>query len=224
MPETGIGLFPDDGVCWVFAHMPDEVGMYLALTGRSIGRADAYHLGLATHCIPAAGFADIRAALIDADPVDPVLDERHIQPGPGALEAHRAAIARCFGAESVEGILARLQAERGAAQTWAQEVVEDLATRSPTSLKITFHHVRRAKSQDLQQTLKDDFRLAVRCLAGHDFAEGVRASLIDRDRNPRWQPGRLEDVSQRMVESYFAPLDRGELALASRAEMQAPRP
>ncbi len=83
MPETGIGLFPDDGVSWAFARMPDEIGMYLALTGRAIGRADAYRLGLVTHCMPAARFAEVRAAISDADPVDPVLDSRHEDPGPG---------------------------------------------------------------------------------------------------------------------------------------------
>jgi enoyl-CoA hydratase len=204
--------------------MPDEIGTYLALTGRSVGAADAYRLGLVTHCIPAGRFVEIRSALVDADPVDPVLDERHVQPSEGEIEAHRRVVARCFGADSVEGILSRLQEERGPAQAWAQEVAGELASRSPTSLKITLHHLRRAKAQGLQQTLTDDFRLAVRCLQGHDFAEGVRAALVDRDRNPRWQPDRLEAVSQGAVESYFAPLERGELGLASRAEMQAPRP
>ena len=88
MPETGIGLFPDDGVAYVFAQMPDMIGMYLALTGRAVGSADAYNLGLLTHCIPAGQFGEIRAAIRDADPVDPVLDARHEDPGPGELEAH----------------------------------------------------------------------------------------------------------------------------------------
>jgi enoyl-CoA hydratase len=86
MPETGIGLFPDDGVSSVLARLPDEIGMYLALTGRTIGHADAYHLGLATHCIPAAQFGEIRAAIADADPVDPILDSRHVDPGRGDLD------------------------------------------------------------------------------------------------------------------------------------------
>ncbi len=83
MPETGIGLFPDDGVSHVLARMPDEIGMYLALTGRSVGPADAYRLELVTHCIPARQFAEIQAAVREADPVDPVLDTRHEEPGPG---------------------------------------------------------------------------------------------------------------------------------------------
>ncbi len=85
MPETGIGLFPDVGVSWAFARMPDAIGMYLGLTGRAIGRADAYRLGLATHCIPASRFEEIRAGLADADPVDPLLDGRHEDPGRGEL-------------------------------------------------------------------------------------------------------------------------------------------
>src|SRR5262245_55853537 len=85
MPEAGLGLFPDDGVCWLFARLPDQIGMYLALTGRSLNRADAYSLGLVTHCLPARQFAEIRAAIADADPVDPVLDTRHVDPGPGEL-------------------------------------------------------------------------------------------------------------------------------------------
>jgi len=221
MPETGIGLFPDDGVSWAFARMPDAIGMYLALTGRAIGRADAYRFGLATHCIPAARFAEIRAGLADADTVDPILDDRHEDPGPGELEALRPAIARCFSQDSVEGILDRLRAERGDAAAWAQGVVQDLATRSPTSLEITHRHVQLAANLDLRETLIQDFRLACRCLEGTDLYEGVRAVLIDRDRAPKWHPARLRDVSKAAVDAYFAPLGAAELALPSRARMQA---
>jgi enoyl-CoA hydratase/carnithine racemase len=221
MPETGIGLFPDDGVSWAFARMPGEIGMYLALTGRAIGRAGAYRLGLATHCIPAARFAEIAAGLAAADVVDDLLDARHEDPGAGELEAVEEAIARCFSADSVEGILERLRAERGAASTWAEGVVKDLLARSPTSLKITHRHVRLARTLDLRETLEQDFRLGCRCLDGHDFYEGVRAVLIDRDQAPRWRPGRLEEVSEAMVEAYFAPMGADELDLPSRAAMQA---
>jgi enoyl-CoA hydratase len=96
-----------------------------------------------------------------------------------------------------------------------------LAARSPTSLKITHRHVQLARNLDLRATLIQDFRLACRCLEGEDLYEGVRALLIDRDRKPRWQPGRLQDVSGAMVEAYFAPLGAKELALPSRAKMQA---
>jgi enoyl-CoA hydratase len=201
--------------------MPDAVGMYLALTGASIGPADAYRLGLATHCIPAAHYGKIRAGLADADPVDPLLDGLHADPGPGTLEALRPVIARCFSADSVPAILARLQAERGPQAGWAEGVQHDLAQRSPLSLAVTHRLVRLARGLDLRATLIHDYRLACRFLEGHDFHEGVRAALVDRDRAPRWRPARLEDVTEAMVEAYFAPLPEGELELPTRAEMQA---
>jgi enoyl-CoA hydratase len=213
MPEAAIGLFPDDGVGWAFARLPDEIGMYLALTGRPVGPADAYRLGLVTHCIPARQFAEIVGALREADPVDPVLDERHVEPGPGELEALRPAIARCFAGEGVEAI------ER----VGAEGVLHDLARQSPTSLKVTYRHVRQARRLDLAATLAEDYRLACRFLEGHDFYEGVRAALIDRDQAPRWRPARLADVSDAEIDAYFTPLATGELDLAPRAEMQAVR-
>jgi enoyl-CoA hydratase len=220
MPETGIGLFPDDGVTQVLARMPHEIGMYLALTGRSIGPADAYRLGLVTHCIPAGLFGEIRTAVSDADPVDPVLDARHQDPGPGELGGLEPVIARCFSADTVEGILARLGTETGATADWAGGVMAELAQRSPLSLKITHRHVRIARGLDLRATLIADFRLAWRCLEGQDFSEGVRAFLIDRDRAPKWQPARLQEVTEAMVDRYFAPLGAEELTLASRTELQ----
>jgi enoyl-CoA hydratase/carnithine racemase len=221
MPETGIGLFPDVGVSWTFARMPDAIGMYLALTGRAIGRADAYRLGLATHCIPGDSFNRIRACLADADTVDELLDAHHEDPGPGELEALRPVIARCFSLDSVEGILGQLQAERGPHADWAQGAIKDLMARSPTSLKIAHRHVRQAAHLDLRDTLIRDYRLACRCLDGEDLYEGVRAVLIDRDRTPKWNPARLEDVSEARIDACFASLGEEELVLPSRARMQA---
>ena len=223
MPETLIGLFPDDGVSWAFARMPREIGTYLALTGRSVERADAYRLRLVTHCIRAERFAEIRAAISDADPVDPVLDGRHEDPGPGELAAFEGAIERCFSADAVEDIVARLQAERGALQAWAEGVLNDLSQRSPTSLKVALRHVREARGLDLRATLVQDFRIACRFLEAPDLYEGVRASLIDRDQSPRWRPDRLHDVTPMMVDRYFAPLGPDDLQLSSRAEMQSVR-
>ena len=145
MPETGIGLFPDDGVCHAFARMPHEIGTYLALTGRAVGRADAYQLGLVTHAIAACEFGPIRAAIADAEPVDVVLDSRHRHPGPGELEPFKDVVERCFGAATVEEIIARLLGERGAASAWAEAVAEELLRRSPSSLKLTHRHLRLAR-------------------------------------------------------------------------------
>jgi enoyl-CoA hydratase/carnithine racemase len=222
MPETAIGLFPDVGAAHTLSRLPDAIGMYLGLTGRSIGAADAYALGLVTHCIAAARYEEIKTALVDTWPVDPLLDERHVDPGPRELAPYTGIIARCFTAPTVEEIIARLQ-EITTERAWAQAVIGDLRTRAPTSLKVTHRHIRDAAARDLRQTLMVDYRLACRFLERHDFYEGVRAALIDKDGKPRWSPARLEDVSSIMVDDYFAPMGADELVLLTRQEMQAAR-
>lgn len=222
MPETAIGFFPDVGVAHPFSRLPGAIGPYLGLTGRTIGRADAHRLGLATHCIPAVRFDEIRKGLADAEPVDPLLDDRHVEPGPGDLADHEATIAECFSAPTVEEIIARLSAVRGSERAWAETVSRDLRGRSPTALKITFRHIREAAARDIRETLATDYRLACRCLEGHDFYEGVRAALVDKDGAPRWQPARLEEVTDAMVDAYFAPV-AGEPVLPTREDMQAAR-
>ena len=221
MPETQIGLFPDDGVGHAFARMPHHLGMYLALTGRAIGPADAYHLGLVTHVITANEFAAIRTAIAEAEPVDAVLDGRHRPPGPGDLQEVAPVVARCFGADTVEEIIARLGEERGRQAAWADAVARDLLRRSPTSLKLTHRHLRQARAVDLRATLVENYRIAHQCLEGADFYEGVRAVVIDKDAAASWQPARLEDVTETLLAPYFAPPADGDLVLASRAEMQA---
>lgn len=223
MPETQIGFFPDVGMAHVLGRLPDRVGMYLGLTGRSVGRADAYALGLVTHCIASEHFEAIRSEVADAWPVDPMLDTRHVDPGPGELDAYRDVIDECFSAPSVEEILARLDAIEGAEQAWARETAADLRHRSPLALKIAHRHIRQSATRDLRQTLEADYRLVCRVLLGHDFNEGVRAALLDKDGAPCWQPGRLEDVSAAMLDACFAPLGADELVLPTREEMQAAR-
>ena len=139
------------------------------------------------------------------------------------MERIQPAIARCFGKDSVEAIVAALDAESGEPKVWAQGVLQDLDRSSPISLKVTHRHVRAVRALDLSATLRQDFRLASRFMQGHDFYEGVRAGLIDRDQAPRWRPARLADISETAVQDYFAGLGSDELHLASRAEMQAVR-
>ncbi len=116
--------------------------------------------------------------------------------------------------------MARLGAERGAARPWAEEVRRELSRRSPLSLKVTHRAVRAARALDLRTTLMQDYRLVCRFLEGHDFFEGVRANLVDRDQAPRWRPERLEDVTEAMIDGYFAPPSVDEFVLATRADMQ----
>ena len=223
MPEAKIGLFPDVGTCHAFARMPDGIGMYLGLTGNAIGRADAYRLGLATHVIPAHRFAGIEAELADVQPVDTVLDARHEEPGAGELERHRETIARAFTAPSVLEIVARLEDTSGADADWARQTAAEVRRRSPMSLAITFRHIREAIARDLRETLHVDYRLACRSLDGHDFHEGVRALISEKDNAPSWWPERIEDVTAAAVEAQFDPMGAGELVLPTRQEMQAAR-
>ena len=227
MPETALGFFPDDGLCWVFARLPDHVGMYLGLTGRRIGRADAFRLGLVTHCLPAQQFGEVEAALADADPIDPLLDARHQDPGHGELDDLRETIAACFGADSVQEVFARLEAivqSGGAAGAWCAGVLADLNARSPLALAVTFRHIRESVARDLRQTLTADYRLACHLLNGADFREGVRTIFIDKGQTPNWSPSRLAGVDAAMVERIFAinAVD-DQFVLPTREEMQAAR-
>lgn len=223
MPETAIGLFPDVGLAYVYAHMPWPVGLYLGLTGRALSRADAFWLGLATHCIPSAEFAGIQAALSDAQPVDQLLDGLHRDPGESALRAEFGLIARFFGGGNLRRIVAGLQSADAETKEWADKTLADLRTRSPLSLHITDRHIRSARHLDLRETLIQDYRLAARCLDGKDFIEGVRAALVDKDHKPCWQHTAIEEVADEEVDGYFEPLPQGDLELPTREEMQAAR-
>lgn len=223
MPETLIGFFPDIGAAHALSRL-GPTGQYLGLTGRSIGRADAFKLGLATHCIDSAHFDEIVKSLAGAYPVDPHLDGLHADPGEGELAAYDDIIASAFAAPAVEDIISRLDAVQGDRREWAQEVIGDLHKRSPVSLKVTHRYLKEASQLTIREALMADYRLACRFLEGHDFREGVRAALIDKDRSPAWEPKRLEDVTSEFVEAYFAPLPPSEdFVLPTREEMQKAR-
>jgi enoyl-CoA hydratase len=223
MPETAIGLFPDVGIGHLFARMPWSVGLYLGLTGRAISRDDAYWLGLVTHCIASSHFEPILAALADVEPVDPLLDGLHEEQGRGHLQAEMAMIRDYFSDDSLVAIVARLTKASGASKHWAEATLLQLRKRSPLSLAITDRQIRACRTLDLRETLVQDYRLAWRCLEAPDFAEGVRAALVDKDNAPKWNPETIEQVTQAGVDAYFAPLGEGELKLLTREEMQAAR-
>jgi enoyl-CoA hydratase len=223
MSGAKMGLFSDNGMACTFARMPHEIGMYLALTGRQIGRADAYWLGLATHCIPACRFDEIIAALRQAEPVDPILDSRHEDPGPAELAAFAPIIARCFSGATILEILHRLELESSANAAWAKTVAAEIRMNAPLSLAVTHRHVRAARTLDLRQTLMLDYRLARRFLASADFVEGARVALSDYDQTPVWRPSKLEDLTDAMIDSHFAALGAEDLTLPTRDELQGKR-
>lgn len=223
MPETAIGLFPDVGVGHVLARLPWPIGIYLGLTGRAIGRADAHWLGLATHCIAASEYPGITAALADAEPIDPMLDALHEPQEPGPLQRERYVIEDFFSGTTLIEILNTLSKATGSAEGFAAATLSDLRKKSAISLAITDEQIRRCRSLDLRETLIQDYRLAMRCLEQPDFAEGVRAALVDKDAAPRWQHAAVEQITEREVASYFAPLQTGDLDLPTRDEMQSAR-
>jgi enoyl-CoA hydratase len=213
MPEAGIGFFPDVGATWFLPRLRGKAGLYLALTGRSIGPADAFHLGLVTHCIDSAHFPAIRRELSDAQPVDPMLDSFHRDPGESEIARMQPVMDRLFEADSVQGVLDNLDAEQGEFAEWAKTAAAEIRTRSPTSLCVAFEQVKRGSGMTLDQALKLEFAIARRFMEGDEFFEGIRAALIDKDGKPAWSPSRLEDVSPESIERYFEPLVGASLEL-----------
>ncbi len=212
MPEVGIGFFPDVGASFPLSRAPGYTGTYLALTGSRIGAADAIHSGLADTHIPAAKLADLPSALADcrnADEVKARLGALSTMPAPGPLPAARAWIDRCYDADIVEDIIDRLRGETG---DEARSALETMRKASPTSLKITLQNLRAAASfKRVEESFAQDYRIALACIAEHDFIEGIRAAVIDKDRNPAWQPDRIEAVTPAIVARHFKPVGALEL-------------
>jgi enoyl-CoA hydratase len=217
MPETAIGLFPDVGATRFLNRCPGYVGRYLGLTGARLGAADALYCGFATHFVPHDRVTELVGALgvfdpergRDSDRIDATLTRFAKDPGLAPLAALRPAIDRCFAGVSVEKILDALAAEAragGAHAGWAAETRAGLLRRSPTSLKITLRQLIIGSDYDLEAALALEYRLTQHVMAAHDFYEGVRAMLIDKDQDPRWRPAALVEVSDNIVESYFAPI------------------
>lgn len=213
MPETGIGLFPDIGASWFLNELPGAMGLYLGLTGRRIGAGDLLALGLATHHVEAGDFPAIKSAIANSDPIDPVLDEAHHDPGQGELASLREVIDTVFSAGSVEEIIRRLEGIPAPHEKWAAATRQVLSERSPLSLKATHALLTAYRPKTLKQALETEFRLVTRIIAEPDFYEGVRAQVIDKDRAPSWRHASLHDVADTDVEDLFKPLGDGELVL-----------
>jgi enoyl-CoA hydratase len=204
MPETAVGFFPDIGASRLFGRMPGAIGLYLALTGRSLGAADAYQLGLVTHCIAAAHFPAIKQALSEGEPVDQVLDALHRDPGKGELNRWRQYIDAIFSASTLPEILARATGFGSATGGWSLAVVEELRRKSPTALHVAHQLWRRGSQLSLRGALELEYRVAANMLEHNDFFEGIRALLVDKDKSPRWQPADIEAVGDRDIEQLFA--------------------
>ncbi len=208
MPEVGIGFIPDVGATWFLPRLPGELGLYCALTGARLGPADALAAGIATHRVGSARFGDLLDGLCGNVPVDALLGA-FSEPAPeGPLTAQAPLIDRLFTGDSVEGILAALDAEatrQGADADFARTAAATIRLKSPTSLKIALAQLRRGRYLDFAECMRTEFRIVSRLLLGHDLYEGIRSVIIDKDQAPLWQPSSLAAVSAAEVERHFEP-------------------
>ena len=206
MPETGIGFFPDVGGSYVLPRLPQRTGFYLGLTGARLDGATATRLGLATHYVPALNLEAVEADLVAGGEIDELLARHSVEPAPGGLDVK--AIAGHFASDDLGRILASLEADN---QPFATETLRTLRQKSPFSVAVTMAELARGQTLDLEACLAMEYRMVHRFLEASDFAEGVRAQVIDKDKTPRWRHARIEAVPAGEVEACFAPLPEGEL-------------
>lgn len=212
MPEVGIGFFPDVGASHLLPALPGHFGMYLALTGNRIGWGDVLGCGLATHAIKAHRQEDLVNWLAETGDVEAALGELQVTAAPETAPEAFEAIARHFSQPSLQSILASIETV-AASDPFAAKTLETILGRSPTSLFVAWREIDAGRGLSIEDCMRMEFRILNRMLAGHDFYEGIRAALVDKDRRPRWQPARIEDVSEAEIDAYFAPLGDQELAL-----------
>ncbi|MDV6292266.1 enoyl-CoA hydratase/isomerase family protein [Rhodococcus aetherivorans] len=212
MPEVGIGFVPDVGGTWLLSRAPGELGTHLALTTGRMTAGDAIALGFADHFVPSEALDKFVAAL-ESGTVDEVLAE-FAQPAPESpLLAQRSWIDAAYSAPTVEEIVARLQ---DAEEPEARAAAEQILGKSPVALKVTLRSVRHARELgSLEEVLNEEYRVSLASLRSHDLVEGIRAQVVDKDRNPAWSPATLADVTDADVDAYFQPLGELELGLVA---------
>jgi len=211
MPEVGIGFFPDVGATWFLPRLPGELGTYCALTGERLDAADGVGCGIATHRVRSALFTELIEALCGAVPVGAVLATFTEPTDAGALMNQRLSIDRWFKADHVDGIVASLAAsatEPGSDGDLARALAATIRAKSPLSLKVALALQRRGRTLAFDECMRTEYRVVSRVVRGHDFYEGIRAVIIDKDQAPNWRPSALADVSEAEVERHFAPLAR----------------
>ena len=204
MPETGIGLFPDVGGTYFMPRCPGETGMYMGLTGARLKAGDALYAGVGTSFVPRDRLSALRQALKTFADVDEAIQQYAGKADPETLAMHRGAIDRHFLQTTVEDVVESLKADP---TDWAQKQAAIIATKSPTSLKICHRQLREGLTLDFRSCMRLEYRIVNRIFTGHDFFEGTRAVVIDKDNAPQWNPATLAGVSQSEVDLYFQPLD-----------------
>ncbi len=206
MPETGIGFFPDVGVGYHLARLPNCVGDYLGLTGEKIGPRDAYRLDLVKAIVPSERLLSLETALIetffandDFFAVTEIIAPFHFDPNL-VIDLDVINIGKTFAYDSVEEIILTLNQF---SQPWSLVTAEILQSKSPLSLKVTFEHLRHCRELDFTQTMAENLNLTRQFINSHDFMEGIRAAVIDKDRHPIWKPNKLKDIRPEMLRAFF---------------------
>ena len=218
MPETGIGLFPDVGGGHFMPRLHDGLGLYYALSGARAKAADCMAAGIATHYVPSEAQDALKEALLGAAlgeqpraDIEAVLDEHASDPGHAGVNDARKDIARLFtDHDNLGALLAALDQDDS---EFAKKTLETLSRMSPTSVVLTFEQMRKGQALDFDDVMKMEFRLVRRVMEGRDFFEGVRAQIIDKDRNPKWSPSGIDEVTSAQIDAYFEPLGEHELEL-----------
>jgi enoyl-CoA hydratase len=205
MPETGIGLFPDVGGGWYLSRLPGRMGEYIALTGARLDGAECLALGLATHYLPAERLDEAKARIV-ADPqaIATVLDELSAPAPEAGLLVHGDAIDRLFASDDFEKILAALESDPG---DWARQQLALLRTKSPQACKVSLKLLADGRYMpSFEDEMRQEYAVATRVVQRPDFAEGVRAVIVDKDNAPRWEPATPEGVTDHVIDRIFAPL------------------
>jgi enoyl-CoA hydratase/carnithine racemase len=217
MPETGLGLFPDVGGGYFLPRLPGATGMFLALKGERVKAADCVALGICQSYVPSNSMEALKSALSAEDVLDHLRvtdiitsfsqDAAAIE-GEAKLAPHQADIDRIFAGDSLQAIMVALESE---GSEWAVKQITAMAKMSPTSMAVSFRQIRAGGSLSFDDVMRMEFRIVNRIMEGSDFYEGVRAILLDKDFAPRWQPARLDEVSDDIIAHHFDLLGDGEL-------------
>jgi len=207
MPEVGIGFIPDVGGAFLLSRAPGALGLHAALTGAPFSGSDAIAMGFADHYVPHSELDAFAKAIID-DGVDSALAAHGDEPPASELAAQRDWIDECFAGDTVQDIVAALRARQGPAAGPAKAAADLIETRSPIAVSVALDAVRRAaKLETLEDVLVQDYRVSSASARSHDLVEGIRAQIIDKDRDPKWSPATLAEITPADIEAYFAPVD-----------------
>jgi enoyl-CoA hydratase len=211
MPEVGIGLFPDVGGTYFLPRIRHQVGLFLALTGERIGIADALWSGIITHHVSARDLPGLADGLANAPDVRQILDSCAKAPGPSSLAEKAADIERLFSGERLSDVLSALRAAAAEGNAFAKATEEKIYSRSPTSIAVTFRALHEGRNMEFEDCMRQELGIAKRMVRGHDFYEGVRAVIIDKDNSPRWRPSTIQEISRNEIDEYFESATSEEL-------------